>query len=227
MNIFTWLLLFMVNFGLVVFFLVRTLAVPSLLLVVSPTALARRYIRRSSDGKSSWDINVDARDLSSRLAQPRTLLIMTSICIAGFALSQSIAYLWLVAAFIVMLFSEQDKMDERTFEIWARALAAVSDAVIVSVLFFVTIFRLQVDAFGLLALMFFARELLLYLARRWLESEPEFEEYDAATGMQVVGLVGSKSESVTGIRLGAKVIPSQSEPENLEPPEETKTREIT
>jgi hypothetical protein len=162
----------------VIFFLLRTIVVPSLLLVVSPTALARRFIRRSKNGKSVFEINVDARDLNDRLAEPRTSLIMLAISFAGFALSGQFAYLWLVAAFALMLFSNQDRMDERTFEQWTRALAAVSDAVMIGVLFFFSVFRLQVDGFGLLALMFFARELLLYFAKRWLESEPEFETYD-------------------------------------------------
>jgi hypothetical protein len=174
-------LLFCINFALVFFFLLRTLIVPSLLLVVSPTALARRFIRRGKDGKSALDINVDARDLSNRLAEPRALLIMLAISFAGFALSYQFAYLWLVAAFALGLFSNQDRMDERSFEQWTRALAAVSDAVILGMLFFFGIFRLQVDGFGLLALMFFARELLLFFAKRWLESEPEFETYDPGT----------------------------------------------
>jgi hypothetical protein len=172
------LLLFCVNVALVIFFLLRTIAVPSLLLVVSPTALARRFIRRSKDGKSSFDINVDARDFNDRLASPRVILVMLAVSFAGFALSNQFAYLWLVAAFALALFSNHDRMDERTFEQWARALAAVSDAVIIGVLFFFSLFRFQVDGFGLLALMFFARELLLYFAKRWLESEPEFEAYD-------------------------------------------------
>jgi hypothetical protein len=101
-------------------------------------------------------------------------------------------------------------MDERTFEIWTRALAAVSDAVIVGVLFFVTIFRLQVDAFGLLTFMFFARELLLFFARRWLESEPEFEKYS-----------GGKTGKGTKIGLfvdehDLEIIGNHDEAENLE-----------
>jgi hypothetical protein len=164
MNILLWLLLFALNFVLATFFLIRAISVPSLLLVVSPTALARRFIRRSADGKSKWDINADARNLSDRLSQPRTLLLMAAVCLLGFTISQAVAYLWLTAAFVVMLFGEQDRMDERTFGIWTRALAAVTDGVFVAMLFFVTVFRLQVDAFALFALMFFARELLLLLA---------------------------------------------------------------
>jgi hypothetical protein len=171
------LLLFAANVYLVIFFLLRAVTLPSVLLVVSPTALARRFVRRGADGKSSVDIDVDVRNLSDRLMTPQILVLTASVAIAGFAFSQNIAYLWIAGAMLVTLFAEQDKMDERTFEIWTRALAAVSDAVIVGVLFFVTIFRLQVDAFGLLTFMFFARELLLFFARRWLESEPEFEQY--------------------------------------------------
>jgi hypothetical protein len=208
MNILLWLLLFVVNFVLAIFFLVRTVAVPSLLLVVSPTALARRFIRRSADGKSEWKINVNAKDLSSRLAAPRTLVMMALVCMVGFTISQSAAYLWLTAAFVVMLFGEQDRMDERTFGIWTRALAAVTDGVFVAVLFFVTIFRVHIDAFGLLALMFFARELLLLLARRWLESEPEFEPYDETDGFTV----GVVSESETGKTTTGMKLPKEDKP---------------
>jgi hypothetical protein len=202
MIVLVWLLMLVVNATLAVFFLVRALAVPSLLLVVSPTALARRFIRRSAGGKSKLDINVDARDLSSRLAAPRTLLVMAGVSLAGFALSQVVAYLWLTAAFVVMLFGEQDRMDERTFEIWTRALAAVTDGIFIAVLFFVTIFRVQMDVFGLLALMFFARELLLLLARRWLESEPEFEPYEEKEGF-TVGVVSEHEggKTTTGMKL--------------------------
>jgi hypothetical protein len=200
MIVLTWLLMLVVNAILAVFFLVRTVAVPSLLLVVSPTALARRFIRRSADGKSKININADARDLSSRLSAPRTLLVMAGVSLVGFALSQIPAYLWLTAAFVVMLFGEQDRMDERTFGIWTRALAAVTDGIMVAVLFFVTIFRIQIDAFGLLALMFFARELLLLLARRWLESEPEFEDYDQTSGFTVV-VQNEENNTSTGMKL--------------------------
>ena len=171
-------ILFFVNFYFVFYFLVRAITVPSVLLVVSPTALTRRFIRRSGSGKSSLDINVDARKLSDRLVQPKVLIGTAAIAIAGYALSGNFAYLWIAGTMLLTIFAEQDRMDERTFEIWTRALAAVSDAVIVGVLFFMTIFRLQVDAFGLLTFMLFARELLLFFARRWLESEPEFEAYD-------------------------------------------------
>jgi hypothetical protein len=202
MNILLWLLMLVVNFVLAIFFLVRAVSVPSLLLVVSPTALARRFIRRSADGKSKWDINVNAKDLNHRLLRPRTLLLMAGVCLVGFSASQGVAYLWLTAAFMVMLFGEQDRMDERTFEMWTRALAAVSDGVLIAVLCFVTIFRLQVDAFGLLALMFFARELLLVLARRWLASEPEFEPYEEKDGF-TVGVVSESEDgkNTTGIKL--------------------------
>ncbi|MFN3266182.1 MAG: hypothetical protein ACK41E_05010 [Deinococcales bacterium] len=107
MNILNGLLMFVINFGLVIFFLIRTLAVPSLLLVVSPTALARRFIRRSQDGKSMFDINADARDLSRRLSAPRTLLTAGGASLLAFSISQTTAYLWLTVAFVVMLFGEQ------------------------------------------------------------------------------------------------------------------------
>jgi hypothetical protein len=203
------LLLFMANFYLVIFFLLRAITLPSVLLVVSPTALARRFVRRSPDGKSKLDIDVDVRNLSDRLMTPQILILTACVSIAGFALHQNIAYLWIAGAMLVTLFAEQDKMDERTFEIWTRALAAVSDAVIVGLLFFVSIFRLQVDAFGLLTFMFFARELLLFFARRWLESEPEFEQYSGGKsgqggrigvfveehGLEITGDADSSSES--------------------------------
>ncbi len=198
MNFLLGILLFFVNFYLVFYFLVRAITVPSVLLVVSPTALTRRFIRRSSDGKRGLDFNVDARKLSDRLVQPRVLIGTAAITIAGYALSQNFAYLWIAGAMLLTIFAEQDKMDERTFEMWTRALAAVSDAVIVGMLFFMTIFRLQVDAFGLLTFMFFTRELLLFFARRWLESEPEFEPYDGG-------------ESGTETRIGVFV--KEKEPE--------------
>jgi hypothetical protein len=191
------LLLFAANFYLVIFFLLRAVTLPSVLLVVSPTALARRFVKRGSDGKSSVDIDVDVRNLSDRLMTPNILVLTASVAIAGFAFSQNIAYLWIAGAMLITLIAEQDKMDERTFEIWTRALAAVSDAVIVGVLFFVTIFRLQVDAFGLLTFMFFAREMLLFFARRWLESEPEFEKYSGGKtgkGTRINVFVGEDDE---------------------------------
>ncbi len=203
MNFLLGTLLFFVNFYLVFYFLTRAITVPSVLLVVSPTALTRRFIRRSSDGKSSLDFNVDARKLSDRLVQPRVLIGTAAVAIVGFAIGQNLAYLWIAGAMLLTLFAEQDKMDERTFEIWTRALAAVSDGVIVGMLFFVTIFRLQVDAFGLLTFMLFARELLLFFARRWLESEPEFEEYD-----------GGKSGEST--RIGVFIEKKESNLENVD-----------
>lgn len=217
MNFFSWLLLFIVNFGLVIYFLVRAVAVPSLLLVVSPTALARRFIRRSPNGKSTFNINADARDLSRRLSAPRTLLTAGGASLLAFAISQTTAYLWLTVAFVVMLFGEQDRMDERTFQIWTKALAAVTDGVMMAVLFFVTVFRLQVDAFGLLTLMFCARELLLVLARRWLESEPEFEDYDKEEGF-TVGMVEVREDGkvTTGVKLSPEPVKAESG-DNKEP----------
>jgi hypothetical protein len=201
------LLLFAANFYLVIFFLLRAVTLPSVLLVVSPTALARRFVRRGSDGKSSVDIDVDVRNLSDRLMTPQILVLTASVAIA---LSQNLAYLWIAGAMLITMIAEQDKMDERTFEIWTRALAAVSDAVIVGVLFFVTIFRLQVDAFGLLTFMFFAREMLLFFARRWLESEPEFEQYSGGKtgkGTKINLFVGEDDVEITG---------KLDEPEKLE-----------
>jgi hypothetical protein len=199
MSLLFGVLLFFVNFYFVIYFLVRAITVPSVLLVVSPTALTRRFIRRSGNGKSSLDINVDARKLSDRLVQPKVLIGTAAVAIAGYALSGNFAYLWIAGTMLLTIFAEQDRMDERTFEIWTRALAAVSDAVIVGVLFFMTIFRLQVDAFGLLTFMLFARELLLFFARRWLESEPEFEAYDGgASGTETrIGVFGDDTEAET------------------------------
>jgi hypothetical protein len=191
------LLLFFVNVYLAIYFFTRAVVLPSVLLVVSPTALARRFIQRSKDGKSNFDINVDVRNLSDRLATPSVLSLTAAVAVLGYALGQNMAYLWIAGAMLVTLFAEQDKMDERIFEIWTRALAAVSDAVIVGVLFFVTIFRLQVDAFALLTFMFFLRELLLFFARRWLESEPEFENYDQDKKMRVA-LVVENDDSESG-----------------------------
>jgi hypothetical protein len=201
MNFIFGLLMFVANFYLVIFFLLRAVTLPSVLLVVSPTALARRFVRRGPDGKSSVDIDVDVRNVSDRLMTPQILILTAGIAVAGFAISQNISYLWIAGAMLVTLFAEQDKMDERTFEIYARALAAVSDAVIVGVLFFVTIFRLHVDAFGLLTFMFFARELLLFFARRWLESEPEFEQYSGGKtgkGTKIGLLVGENDVEIIG-----------------------------
>jgi hypothetical protein len=219
MNFIFGLLLFVANFYLVMFFLLRATSLPSVLLVVSPTALARRFVRRSSDGKSKLDIDVDVRNLSDRLMTPRVLILTEIVAIAGFAISQNIAYLWIAGAILITLFAEQDKMDERTFEIWTRALAAVSDAVLVGVLFFVTIFRLQVDAFGLLTFMFFARELLLFFARRWLESEPEFEAYSggkSGKGERIGVFVEEQGLEITGDAESKKS-------ESSEKPDETKT----
>lgn len=42
------------------------------------------------------------------------------------------------------------EFDERSFEQFARALAAVSDLVLTGVLLFVSVFRVQVSAFSLL-----------------------------------------------------------------------------
>jgi hypothetical protein len=205
MNFLFGILLFFINFYLVFYFLVRAITVPSVLLVVSPTALTRRFIRRSASGKSSLDIDVDARKLSDRMVQPKVLIGTAAVAIAGYAISTNFAYLWIAGTMLLTIFAEQDKMDERTFEIWTRALAAVSDAVIVGVLFFMTIFRLQVDAFGLLTFMLFARELLLFFARRWLESEPEFEPYDGGkTGKgTLIGIFREedKDSSVTDTKL--------------------------
>lgn len=210
------LLLFVANFYLVIFFLLRAVTLPSVLLVVSPTALARRFVRRGPDGKSSLDIDVDARNLRDRLMTPQILILTAGVALAGFAMSQNIAYLWIAGAMLVTLFAEQDKMDERTFGIYTRALAAVSDAVLVGMLFFVTIFRLQIDAFGLLTFMFFARELLLFFARRWLESEPEFEQYSGrktGKGMRVGVFLDEHGAEVTA-NLDTSSTPESSSNEN-------------
>jgi hypothetical protein len=179
MSFLVGVLLFFLNLILVVFLLGRTVLLPSALLVLAPTALARRWLRRSSDGKSVFDINVDAKELNSSFSSPQAQGIVIGICVAAFALSGQLPYLLLAGGFGVGAFATRaDRLDERSFEQFARALAAVSDAVLFGVLFFVAVFRPQVDAFALLSLMFLLREILLVFARRWLESDPEFSPYE-------------------------------------------------
>ncbi|NJK46646.1 MAG: hypothetical protein HC933_22510 [Pleurocapsa sp. SU_196_0] len=149
--------LFFVNLLLVSVLLARTLLLPSTLLVLAPTALARRFLRRlqGDNGKSVFDINVNAEHLNTSLSNPKLLMFVVLLCITGFALSQQWAYLMLGGGFGIALFTgSSEKPDERNFEQFTRALAAVGDAVLFGLLFFVAIFRIQVDAFTLLAFMF-------------------------------------------------------------------------
>jgi hypothetical protein len=196
MSFIAGVLLFFINFALVIVLLTRTTALPSKLLVLAPTALARRFLRRleRDDGKKSvFDINVNAENLNTSLSSPKAQLFVVLLCIAGFALSQQWVYLLLAGGFgTALVTGSNEKPDERSFEQFTRALAAVGDAVLFGVLFFVAIFRFQTDAFTLLAFMFMAREILFVFAKRWLESDPEFLPYDDSgnddkSGVQVSG----------------------------------------
>jgi hypothetical protein len=71
-----------------------------------------------------------------------------------------------VAFALPRLTASSEPVDERSFERFTRTLGAVSDAVIIGTLFLAMIFRPTLSAFGLLAFMFMAREVLLVLARR-------------------------------------------------------------
>jgi hypothetical protein len=185
--------LFFINVLLVIVLLSRTFLLPSTLLVLAPTALARRFLRRGSMSKSVFDINVNAESLNTSLSSPKAQLFVVGLCVAGFALSQSWSYLLLAGGFgIALLTGSSEKPDERSFEQFTRALAAVGDAVLFGLLFFVAIFRPQLDAFNLLAFMFLAREILFVFAKRWLESDPEFLPYDDSgnggkDGIQISG----------------------------------------
>jgi hypothetical protein len=181
MSVIVWILLFFVNFLLVIVLLARTLLLPSSLLVLAPTALARRYLRhlKTANSKSVFDINVDAKNLNSSMSSPRAQTIIAGLCAAGFALSGQWAYVLLGFGFLVApLSGSSEDLDERSFEQFTRALAAVGDAVLFGALFFFAIFRVPLDAFTLLAALFLLREVGLVFARRWLESDPEFLPYD-------------------------------------------------
>lgn len=192
MSFFVTALLLLVNVFLVAALLVRTVMMPAALLVLSPTALARRWLRRLEgvSGKTLFDINVSAKDLNSSLSSPPLQWGIMAVCIAGFALSGGLAYLLLAAGFgLTLLSTSKEQMDERSFEQFTRSLAAACDAALFGMLFFTAIWRVQVDAFTLLSLMFALREGLLLIARRWLASDPDFQPYDEAAsdneGLQV------------------------------------------
>lgn len=174
-------LLLLVNVLLVFALLVRTVMMPSALLLLSPTALARRWLRRLEgvSGKTLLDINISAKDLNSSLSSPPLQWGIIAVCIAGFALSGGLAYLLLAAGFgLTHLSTSKEQMDERSFEQFTRSLAAACDTVLFGMLFFTAIWRIQTDAFTLLSLMFALREVLLLIARRWLASDPDFQPYD-------------------------------------------------
>jgi hypothetical protein len=179
MSVIVWVLLFFVNFLLVFVLLARTVLLPSSLLVLAPTALARRYLRRGSRSKSFFDINADAKGLNSSMSSPRVQTLIAVLCAVGFALSGQWAYVLLGFGFLVApLSGSSEALDERSFEQFTRALAAVGDAVLFGALFFFAMFRVSLDAFTLLAALFLLREIGLVFARRWLESDPEFLPYD-------------------------------------------------
>ena len=178
-------LLLLVNVLLVLALLIRTVMMPAALLVLSPTALARRWLRRPEgvSGRTLFDINVSAKDLNSSLSSPPLQWAIMAVCIAGFALSGGLAYLLLAAGFgLTQLSTSKEQMDERSFEQFTRSLAAACDAVLFGMLFFTAIWRIQADAFTLLSLMFALREVLLLIARRWLASDPDFQPYDENPG---------------------------------------------
>ena len=178
-------LLFVVNVLLVGALLVRTVMMPAALLVLSPTALARRWLRRleGASGKTLFDINVSVKDLNSSLASRDLQSATIAICITGFALSGGTAYLLLAAGFgLTLLSTSKEQMDERSFEQFTRSLAAACDAALFGMLLLTAIWRIQVDAFTLLSLMFALREVLLLIARRWLAGDPDFEPYDENAG---------------------------------------------
>lgn len=194
------ILLFFVQLVLIGFLLVRTIVVPSTLLVTEPTQLARRFLRRLRDDKSKafLEINVDAKDLQRILNGWQATSFAIVLCVIAFLLERHVAFLLLGVAFAVpRVTASQEPVDERSFERFTRTLGAVSDAVIVGVLFLALIFRPTLDAFFLLALMFLTREVLLVLARRWLESEPEFEGYGESGPTVAVGGDGPEQDSST------------------------------
>jgi hypothetical protein len=195
--------LFLVQFTLIVFLLARAIVVPATLLVVEPTQLARRFLRRlrGEQSKAILEINVDAKDLQQILNGWQATTFAIALCVIGFLLEHHIAYLMLGIAFALpRLTASSEPVDERSFERFTRTLGAVSDAVIVGALFLSMIFRPTLDAFGLLSFMFLAREVLLVLARRWLDTEPEFEEHDEKTSPTIAlhGGVSDQDSSASG-----------------------------
>ena len=181
--------LFFLQFILIAFILVRALVVPLTLLVVEPNKLARRLLRGvrrfGKDGRAqaAFDVNVDAKDLERILNGWQATSAAIVLCVIGFLLERHVGFLFLALGFALpRVTASKDPVDERRFEQFTRTLAATSDAVLMGMLFFVMVFRPVWDAFGLLAFMFMLREILLVLARRWLESEPDFEQYDEQAG---------------------------------------------
>ncbi len=187
--------LFLTQAALIGFLLVRTLVVPATLLVTEPTQLARRFLRRLRGhiSKAFVEINVDAKDVQDILNGWQATTFAIGLCLIALLLERHVGFLWLAVAFALpRLTASTDPVDERSFERFARTLGAVSDAVLVGTLFVALIFRPTLDAFTLLAFMLMAREALLVLARRWLESEPEFDDYDAKRSLTVA--IGGESE---------------------------------
>jgi hypothetical protein len=181
--------LFFVQFILIAFILVRALVVPLTLLVVEPNQLARRLLRgvrrfgKEGRSRAALDVNVDAKDLERILNGWQATGAAIVLCVIGFLLERHAGFLFLALGFALpRVTASKDPVDERRFEQFTRTLAATSDAAIVGMLFLVMIFRPVWDAFGLLAFVFMMREVLLVLARRWLESEPDFEQYDEQAG---------------------------------------------
>jgi hypothetical protein len=202
-GVFAAIALFFVQFTLIVFLFVRALFVPATLLVVEPTQLARGFLRRLRGKRSDafLDINVDAKDLQRILNGWLATSFAIALCVIGFLLEHHIAYLMLGVAFALpRLTASTEPVDERSFERFTRTLGAVSDAVIVGMLVLMMIFRPTLDAFSLLAFMFLAREVLLVLARRWLDTEPEFSAHDENSSPTIAlhdGVSGEDS-SATG-----------------------------
>jgi hypothetical protein len=182
--------LFFVQLVLIVFIFARAITVPSTLLVVEPNNLARRLLRgvrqvggKNSSAKAAIDLNVNANDLERILNGWQAVSAAIALCIIGFWLERHVAFVFLALGFALpRVTASKDPVDERRFEQFTRTLAATSDAVLMGMLFLVMVFRPVWDAFGLLALMFMVREVLLVMARRWLESEPDFEQYDEQAG---------------------------------------------
>jgi hypothetical protein len=193
--------LFLVQFTLIAFLLARAIFVPATLLVVEPTQLARRFLRRlrGEQSKAFFEINVDAKDLQQILNGWQATTFVIALCVIGFLLEHHVAYLMLGVAFALpRLTASSEPVDERSFERFTRTLGAVSDAVIIGTLFLAMIFRPTLSAFGLLAFMFMAREVLLVLARRWLDAEPEFEAHDEKTS-PTIALHGGASDEDSGV----------------------------
>jgi hypothetical protein len=177
-------LLFVLHVLVFGFLLVRWISVPATLLVIEPTQLARRFLRRSGNKtKAVLDINVEAKDLERIMNGWLATGLAVGISILTFLFERHIGFLLLALAFILpRMTASSDAVDERRFEQFTRSLAAASDAAIIGTLLLAMVFRPTFDAFGLLAFVFLAREILLVLARRWLESEPEFDPHDDDAG---------------------------------------------